>query len=980
MMRERAGYRAAPEEDGSESLSPNSRSRVKYQGNRFCNGKLCAIFLTLSIALGAVVLFIFSAFVHASDSEIEFYRRAVNYVTGDRFARSTETEKDFPHKNILLPKDVKPERYQVYLHPNLSSFDFHGGVKIDVVCEKPTRNILLHVKHLKITSYGVQDSSRNHLPVLRVAESKKLEQYLVEMKDELKEGEKYTVNLQFNGHLSNTMTGFYKSSYKTKSGEVRYMATTQFEATDARAAFPCFDEPEFKSQFIVTLVHEKGYSALSNMPVEKVITRDDGFMESHFKESVKMSTYLLAFIVCDFAYKETHSKAGKKIRVWSRKDAIESTRLAVSVAENVLNYYEEFFNIPYPLPKMDLVAVPDFAAGAMENWGLLTFRETYLLSDPASASAADKQDVAVVVSHELAHQWFGNLVTMKWWNDLWLNEGFANYVEYIGTDHFRKDWKVLEQFVAHTLQTALSADSMANTHPISVPVKNPSQITEIFDSISYDKGSSIIRMLRSFIGDKNFQKGLELYLNRHKYANAAADDLWSALSEICKDLDVKAIMDTWIKQKGYPVVYIAENSAQARDGSKKLFATQKRFLRDIRQGTKQYDDESKGYQWHIPLTYVTSQNPHKQHTVWMKKENVHVPSVKKYKWIKANVGQTGFYRVNYSKKNWNNLVKQLQNNHKVLAAVDRSGLIDDAFNLARAGQLDMSTALGLTNYLDKEREYVPWSSALGHLGFIGSMLTMRPSYGFYRKYIVKKVKPLEKYVGWGTDGDILKMYLRNNVLSTLASHGDEHAVDYSLTGFRMWMKNQSLTISPHLRDIVYHTAIKFGGLEEWEFMWEKYQKSIDATEKSRILYALTGTKEPWLLNRILESSLDESKIRTQDMLHAISGVGSHVYGRLLTWDFIRKNFDKIVKKMGNDAMEISYLVNIASRGMNTEFQLQEFKDFINQHKDTVGSLRATKKSLEYIEGCINWMKNHGKKVEDWLQSQVDSLSSRLEDL
>lgn len=219
-MRER-GYRAAPVEDGSESFSSDSKSRVSYQGSRICNGKLCAIFITLIIALGAIVLFVFSAFVHASDSEIEFYRRAVDYITGDRFTRSADSEKNFPRKNILLPKDIKPERYQVYLHPNLTTFDFHGGVKIDVTVEKPTRNVLLHVKHLNITSYGIEDSKGNYLPVLRVAESKKLEQYLVELRDELTQGEKYTVNFQFNGHLSNTMTGFYKSSYKTKSGEIR---------------------------------------------------------------------------------------------------------------------------------------------------------------------------------------------------------------------------------------------------------------------------------------------------------------------------------------------------------------------------------------------------------------------------------------------------------------------------------------------------------------------------------------------------------------------------------------------------------------------------------------------------------------------------------------------------------------------------------------------------------------------------------------
>ncbi|EDO30265.1 predicted protein, partial [Nematostella vectensis] len=437
----------------------------------------------------------------------------------------------FPHKDIRLPKDVVPTKYTLTMHPVLSGkFDFTGKAAIDIKVVKNTKYIVLHSKKLKIKSYRLVNDKKENVKIARMLLNEKLEQLLLEPKQGLVKGQKFTIKLEFSGELSNKMAGFYKSSYKTRNGEVRNLATTQFESTDARAAFPCFDEPEFKAVFVISMIHEKGMRAISNMPQSKRVQMDDGNVLTRFKQSVKMSTYLVAFIVSDFESTEAETPNGTKVRVWAQKEALDSTKLALSVAKNVLSYYEKFFNIPYPLPKIDLVAVPDFAAGAMENWGLMTFREHYLLSNPLSASAADKQDVAIVVSHELAHQWFGNLVTMKWWNDLWLNEGFANYVEYMGTDHFAKDWKVLDQFVSETHQVALQVDSMANTHPISVPVTNPSQITEIFDAISYNKGSSVIRMLRNFLGDKAFQKGLEHYLKKHAYGNAEADDLWQALS------------------------------------------------------------------------------------------------------------------------------------------------------------------------------------------------------------------------------------------------------------------------------------------------------------------------------------------------------------------------------------------------------------------------------------------------------------------
>ncbi|XP_028406137.1 endoplasmic reticulum aminopeptidase 1-like [Dendronephthya gigantea] len=874
----------------------------------------------------------------------------------------------FNYKLIRIPKDVRPLHYDLYLHPNLDTLHFKGKVQILLKCFKSTSRIILHVKDLKTDNIRVLNDKDAEIKVKDVSENTERNLMILDLSEDLKKDKEYRLAMDFNAKLAENMEGFYKSEYKTKDGKKRVLATTQFEPVYARKAFPCFDEPEFKATFEIKILRDEKYSSISNMPLLRT-TQQDGLYLDHYKKSVKMSTYLVAFVVSDFKFTETTTKNGVKVRVWAKEHAVKQTEFGLDVAQHVLTYYEKFFNIKYPLPKIDLIAVPDFGSGAMENWGLMTFRETLLLFDPKSGSAGDKQLVAIVVAHELAHQWFGNLVTMEWWNDLWLNEGFANYIEYVGTDDYAKDWRVLDQFAADTFQSALGADSIVNTHPISVPVDNPAQINEIFDGISYDKGSSVIRMLRNFLGDRAFRKGLENYLNKHAYQNAVADDLWEAFSKV-SSLNVKAIMDSWVEQKGYPVVTmkssrLLDDNAKTQHG---IDVVQERFLIDPALDKHQRKSEIGGKKWYIPLTYIT-QDSDKEHLFWVNHTSrSSFPLKKSSGWIKANVGHMGLYRVNYDQDNWEMLSNQLSHNHKALSSVDRSGLLDDAFHLARAGLLPMTIPLKLTQYLNKEKEYFPWSSALGNLAYIGSMISMTETYGLYENYLVKKLKPLELFLKWEDKGTILDKYLRASVLKSLCTHGDQGCIDITQDLFTKFVDNdEELSIAPHLRATVYYTVIKHGGTTEWEFLWSKYKAETDATHKGKIMLGLTSARQPWLLQRVLDNAMKGNTIRKQDMLSAIIGVSRNPVGRLQAWEFYKANFDKIVKRVGEDSNDYGILLQRLTDHFNTKNQLEEVKEFIKKHSSLFNNTRAGKKALESIKTNIHWMKTHYVTIFNWLK-------------
>jgi aminopeptidase N len=525
----------AESSDTEMSLDETNPERKKYfvngdRGSSSSSGRFCQKSLTrrewICVIIGAtivamaIVLFIVIALAFASPMG------------------GTADNQGEPWTEIRLPVNLVPQLYTIYLDPDLDTRAVTGTVSMEVFVQLATNNVIFHAKDMNIHRDSVV-VTRNSAP-LQISNQFNYSTndfYIITLASQLNANETIIVSMSFNYTLRDDLVGFYRSSYISNNGDKVYLASTQFEPTDARRAFPCFDEPDLKANFSIQLTHPPGYSAVSNMPVKtsQTVRSESTKMKTLFETTYKMSTYLVAFVVSNFECSIPDNSSAIKVRVCSRADVFNSTSYALHVAKIVINYYEEFFDVKYPLPKQDLFAIPDFAAGAMENWGLITYRETAVLYDKSINPAASKQRVTVVIAHELAHQWFGNLVTMEWWDGLWLNEGFASYVEYIGANEAEPSWMMLDQFF-HTVQTAFDADGLNWSHPIIQTVDNPDQINALFDSISYSKGASLIQMLRGYLGEDNFRSGLKIYLKAHQFANARTSDLWTALNQVTSHL------------------------------------------------------------------------------------------------------------------------------------------------------------------------------------------------------------------------------------------------------------------------------------------------------------------------------------------------------------------------------------------------------------------------------------------------------------
>ncbi|VVD03160.1 unnamed protein product [Leptidea sinapis] len=514
-----------------------------------------------------------------------------------------------------LPKNVSPKHYELHLVPNLEKLTFTGTTRVKVSIDTSTKEIKLNSLDLELKNVKLQyeeSGSNTTFNPVEVRLDADTETATIVFEKSLPEGNA-VLYCDFTGEINDKMKGLYRSKYLTPSGEERYAAVTQFEATDARRCFPCWDEPAIKATFDITLEVPADRVALSNMPAkEEKITGNKKIMR--FDTTPIMSTYLVAVVVGEYDYVEKKSNDGVLVRVYTPVGKSKQGLFALEVAAKVLPYYKDYFNIAYPLPKIDLIAIADFSAGAMENWGLVTYRETCLLVDEEHTSAVRRQWIALVVGHELAHQWFGNLVTMEWWTHLWLNEGYASFVEFLCVNHLFPEYDIWTQFVTETYIRALELDCLKNSHPIEVPVGHPSEIDEIFDDISYNKGASVIRMLHRYIGDDDFRKGMNIYLTRHQYKNTFTEDLWAALEEASNK----------------PV---GEVSSEQRGSNRVLKLMQQKFCADGSQG----DDTI----WMVPITISTQEQPSKValSTVLDKRtQEVVLEDVSENSWVKLNPG------------------------------------------------------------------------------------------------------------------------------------------------------------------------------------------------------------------------------------------------------------------------------------------------------------------------------------------------------
>ncbi|XP_021919195.1 aminopeptidase N-like isoform X1 [Zootermopsis nevadensis] len=889
-----------------------------------------------------------------------------------------------------LPTHVIPTHYRIQLVPFIveDNFTVSGEVWIRLKCLEAAQNITLNINDIEVNEGAVKVTQLHPKEIINVQVIEHVyntdaQTYSAILDQHLMPGVQYELYIKFLGQINDLLQGFYRSSYiDPGTGQKRWLASTQFSPTDARRAFPCFDEPAFKARFTVSLARSANLSSLSNMPLRftEPMSEIPGWEWDHYQETVPMSTYLVAFIISDLhsldATMMNLSEDSFRFTVWSREFALPQTSYAASIGPKILHYLETYFNIPFPLPKQDMVALPDFGFSAMENWGLITFRESALLFDANISTEVNKERVAEVVSHELAHQWFGNLVTPWWWNDLWLKEGFATFIGYQGLHHVEPSWKNKDQFIRDHLQEVFMLDALESSHPISVPVEHTDQIREIFDRVSYCKGASVIRMMNHFLGEKTFKRGLTNYLQAHKFSSARQDDLWQQLTlqahqdgSLPLHMTVKEIMDTWTLQTGYPVVTVTRNY---KNGS--AYISQERFLLS-------YKDSNtiSNATWWVPLTFTKQEKPDFNTTrpqLWL--ENVVSAVVENLpdsrSWVLFNIQETGFYRVNYDHTNWRLLISSFQH----LPDVTKAQLLDDALNLALSGRLEYSIALDLTSQLITDVEYLPWSAAFTALEHLDTMLALTPAYGNFKRIVLQLLDKVYNSLQFeDRKGDThLDLLNRVMVMSWACRLDHEFCVWHAKNKYRQWMSHElegvweTGLISPNQKEVVYCTAVKHGGADVWKFAWEKYLSSNVGSDKEHLLEALGCTREPWLLNRYLSwITSNSSGIRKQDGARVFVAVANNVVGHSLAFSFLRDNWDTIQSYYGVAFSSISRMVSAVAMYMNTPLQLSQLEKLRDENVNQLGTTtQSFEQAIEVVRANVRWMAESYDDVSEWLQS------------
>ncbi|MBI4498852.1 MAG: M1 family metallopeptidase [Chloroflexi bacterium] len=857
---------------------------------------------------------------------------------------------------IRLPASIRPRRYALTLTPDLTDFTFQGEEAIALEVAEATTHITLHASELDIASCEVTLADGTALPAADIHLDADAETARFSFGQPIPAGS-VTLHLRFAGTLNDQLRGFYRSRYTSPDGATRYLAATQFEATDARRAFPCWDEPAVKATFQVTLVVPTDLTAISNMPVESETPVGPGRKAVRFAETPRMSTYLLAFIVGDMVSSAATAPGGTLVRVWTTRGKEAQGRFALENAVRVLSYFNNYFGIPYPLPKLDHIAIPDFAAGAMENWGAVTYRETALLYDPEHSAAATRQRILEVVAHETAHMWFGDLVTMEWWDDLWLNESFASWIGDKCVDALYPEWHMWTQFVSHDTNAGLGLDGLRNSHPVEVPVANPAQIREIFDAISYSKGGSVLRMLEEYLGAETFCRGLQAYLTAHQYGNARTEDLWTALAAASGE-PVSEVMGTWIKQVGYPFV---QARVDRHDGQLWLHLAQRRFLYDHLLDERQDDPTL----WKIPVS-VTRQGLAEKLAFLMEERehevNLGGNAAGAQGWVKVNGGQTGFYRVQYGDTGWDRLreaVRRLD-----LPAVDRLGLQNDAYALARAGYAPATRFLSLAEAYENEQDAIVWGDLSANLNGLEVLVLHEPFLPAFDAFARRLYQKIVQQVGWEArpgEGH-LDTLLRSTVLAQAGAFGDPAVLQEAQARFARYLQHPA-SLHPDLRGVVVALAAQQGDRDLYEAMWERARQTEFQEEKLRFLRALTRFPQRDLLQTTLERSLSPD-VRSQDTITIVVSVAANRRdGRALAWEFVQANWPEFDRRYGRGGASITSLVALTG-GFTTLERAREVEEFFRTHP-VPAARRTVEQSLERIRLNAAWLERNRASLAAW---------------
>jgi aminopeptidase N len=786
---------------------------------------------------------------------------------------------DFASTPGKLPKEVLPREYRIRIAPDLEKLTFTGSETVKLDVRKPVRKLVLNALELQIISVAVDEKP---LPKSAVKLNPKEETLQIILPSELAPGS-HTLSLSFTGKINQQGQGLFYCRYQEQgSGAQKLMLGTQFEATDARRMFPCWDEPSFRAQFQLTAIVPGNFLAVSNMPIETESKVEDA-KEVRFGMTPSMASYLNVFVTGELDVIE--GKSGEtQIRVIATKNKAEMGRYALEATRQVLRYFNDYFGIPYPLPKLDQIALPGGFGGAMENWGGITYYETGLLFDPKNSSDATRQRIYEVVAHEVAHQWFGNLVTMAWWDNLWLNEGFASWLGSKCTEHFNPQWDIWLQKdeprdptrrIGIPKETAMEGDALSTTHPIQQKISTEAEANSAFDDITYKKGQSFIRMLESFLGEAVFREGIRKYMTAHKDSNTTTADLWSALSE-ASGKPVGEIAAGWTEQPGFPIVAVAR-----KDGAKAEFS-QERFTIHF--------PNPPSLQWKIPLTYALAGNA--PATLLMMEKTAELPEVPVDRRLKLNVEGAGNYRVQYDPGSWKLLLGELLE----LGVPDRVNLLSDAWAFVQANRAPLSLYLGLVEKLPVSAELAEREQIINAFDYIHGLIVGTESRLVFQQYARTVLRPSFDRLGWEpkTGETARSASLRAALINALGNFGDQEVVAACRDRFQKFLADPD-SLPPDLRASIFNVVGQYAEETEWRKLHELGLRTSSLEEKASYYDALARSVDPKLVRRTLQIALTD-ELPTSRALYLVPRVARHSEHPELAWQFAKTHMKQLLAK------------------------------------------------------------------------------------
>jgi puromycin-sensitive aminopeptidase len=862
-------------------------------------------------------------------------------------ASATPSAVDTKDQDFRLPRNVIPTNYRIQIEPDIAKKKFSGEVTIEVSVNEPVSTIVLNAKELEILEAQVSNSTGTRL-VASVKLDNEREFAILTFSGVLGLGD-WQLFVRFNGIHNDKLKGFYGSSWKDDDGKSHALVSTQFESTDARRAFPCFDEPDFKATYEVSLIVPKDLAAISNGRIVTETAVPNNKKLVRFKKTMKMSTYLVAFIVGEFEPSESVFVNGIELRSWAIPGKRHLTGFSLRAGAFAINYFEKYFRVKYPdADKCDLIAIPDFASGAMENKDCITFRETALLLDEVTATHAEKERVAEVVMHELAHMWFGDLVTMRWWNGLWLNEAFATFMATKCCDAFRKDWRVWDGFGIGRAAAA-RVDSLNSTHPIECQVNRPEETQELFDVISYQKGCSVLYQIEQFIGEEIFRNGISHYLNTHSFNSTETHDLWDSLEKACKqagsNVPVREIMDKWVFLPGHPVLSV---KTIGDDGFIEVEQQQFKFLNET--------PSNQIYPVPVRMKVKAKDGVVEEQNFLLDEKSKKIYVGEGYDWVVLNAGGSGFYRVRYDSALATKLTTKIKEN---LSVIERFNLVNDTWASVRSGLTPAAEYLDMIRVFSEEDDINVWSIITGSIHMLHSLLK-----GDERKALQQIIRdlysPIANKLGWHpTSGEEAQTkQLRGSVHGVLGTVGEELTVRTKAAElFEQWKKDRAAIDSNILPAIV--GILAYTGDDK---RFEEFQKlSSDAKtpqETLRFLYALGGFRDVKLIKKLLDTCLSD-KIRTQDAPFIIATAAGNEIASEPVWQFVKTNWEKIQTAFPENG--IVRMCGAIVPTLDTAPLEKEVKDFFKAHKVKSGEM-ALAQALEQLRVNVSLRERETKPL------------------